>query len=1056
MTTTNDEDTLVEMRIRYDIPDDAADQVGRLAESTLDLRTNLEAAARFNGEQVEWYRELLALSGQVLDFQDYVLDKEEATAGALERQVLARNSMNPERDVNQVVEDFTGRALPPAVLAEPATIRTTVTPPTPDMEDRAAPDPIDGLSDLSRHVPTADEAFQAIPEMPPGRIIEEYTAPEGINRITPPGESGDAEEGLRFMQAEYATEETLEQVLAALQELNSDATEVTREDLAMPAEDPLIPPPDPELESEIADPIRPEDVESGGEGFVREPPADVSRETDVPTREAPADVSRETDVPTREAPADVSRETDVPTREAPAAPPADQRTLREALTIDEIAGDAADRPIPVGSDGTISFTRSEIVEPVLGERGIHAIPDAWETLAEGIPYARQADGFIQDTPPDVIELLRTFLESGIQWLDAQQEEAMPGATPAGSGAPTPGGGAPTPGSDVPTPGSDAPTLGSDVPAVDPPPRRQQITAEPDTPEGDTAEPATPEGDAAETRRSLGERVEELGRRFRADAQNTSSALGASDLGDVLGTAQNFLGGEGLLGAAPGGVGATLGSVATRALPWVGGAYLAYQGVNALKEQTAELTSLGMESGGGLREGMGYQMAVQQMALNPMLTTQQSKQIVMTALSEGYTGKEFDTMTQFMADNMTEMNLSVNDSVKLLKSNVEQGGQSVKSLGTQLEALNATVGTGVSGRAEIQEAFVNVSQTGVDLGMGGSDAGRMGMVAANLFQDQRDGRNNILAGRGGDLMNALANSQSMQVRLGARHDIPYWEVPDRLGSEGTYEKELLDMLAEEAKRPAFESNPEAFRIYLQQAYGLQMNRHQATQLREQLVEGNILENAENQIKEAAQTGDKDLSSRIDESRENLAGNTRLEVGALGRGIATPFVWTFGGGSKAVDDMWRGWHEDREKVENYESGVQSNVFGLHSGGSNPMLETLVRNYGTSNLFLEEDGERVSLDDMDFSSDEAHERISSGRIVVEEGGQVVGSGTLEELAMSGGPQEGTGAFSGQGGTIGLTPEASKLVTFMQGGNPTQNQLQSWSGANAATLNDPPVGDR
>ena len=746
----------------------------------------------------------------------------------------------------------------------------------------------------------------------------------------------------------------------------------------------------------------------------------------------------------------------MPTREAPAAPPADQRTLREALTIDEIAGDAADRPIPVGSDGTISFTRSEIVEPVLGERGIHAIPDAWETLAEGIPYARQADGFIQDTPPDVIELLRTFLESGIQWLDAQQEEAMPGATPAGSGAPTPGGGAPTPGSDVPTPGSGAPTLGSDVPAVDPPPRRQQITAEPDTPEGDTAEPATPEGDAAETRRSLGERVEELGRRFRADAQNTSSALGASDLGDVLGTAQNFLGGEGLLGAAPGGVGATLGSVATRALPWVGGAYLAYQGVNALKEQTAELTSLGMESGGGLREGMGYQMAVQQMALNPMLTTQQSKQIVMTALSEGYTGKEFDTMTQFMADNMTEMNLSVNDSVKLLKSNVEQGGQSVKSLGTQLEALNATVGTGVSGRAEIQEAFVNVSQTGVDLGMGGSDAGRMGMVAANLFQDQRDGRNNILAGRGGDLMNALANSQSMQVRLGARHDIPYWEVPDRLGSEGTYEKELLDMLAEEAKRPAFESNPEAFRIYLQQAYGLQMNRHQATQLREQLVEGNILENAENQIKEAAQTGDKDLSSRIDESRENLAGNTRLEVGALGRGIATPFVWTFGGGSKAVDDMWRGWHEDREKVENYESGVQSNVFGLHSGGSNPMLETLVRNYGTSNLFLEEDGERVSLDDMDFSSDEAHERISSGRIVVEEGGQVVGSGTLEELAMSGGPQEGTGAFSGQGGTIGLTPEASKLVTFMQGGNPTQNQLQSWSGANAATLNDPPVGDR
>ena len=1025
MTTTNDEDTLVEMRIRYDIPDDAADQVGRLAESTLDLRTNLEAAARFNGEQVEWYRELLALSGQVLDFQDYVLDKEEATAGALERQVLARNSMNPERDVNGVVEDFTGQALPPAVLAEPATIRTTIVPPTPEMEDRVAPDPIDGLSDLSRHIPTVDEAFQAIPEMPPGRIIEEYTAPESINRVTPPGESGDAEEGLRFMQAEYATEETLEQVLSAIQGLNPDATEVTREDLAMPVDEPRIPAPDPELESEIAEPIRPEDVESGGEGFVREPPADVSRETDAP-------------------------------REAPAVPPADQRTLRDALTIDELAGDAADRPIPVGPDGTISFTGSELAEPVLGERGIHAIPDAWEAIAEGIPYARQADGFIQDTPPDVIELLRTFLEAGVQWLNAHQGEAMPGAAPTGGRAPAPGGDVPAPGGDAPAPGSDAPTPGSDVPAVDPPPRRQQITAEPATPEGEATEPAAPEGDAAETRRALGERVEELGRRFRADAQNTSSALGASDLGDVLGTAQNFLGGEGLLGAAPGGIGAAIGSAATRALPWVGGAYLAYQGVNALKEQTAELTALGMEGGGGLREGMGYQMAVQQMAMNPMLTTQQSKQIVMTALSEGYTGKEFDTMTQFMADNMTEMNLSVNDSVKLLKSNVEQGGQSVKSLGTQLEALNATVGTGVSGRAEIQEAFVNVSQTGVDLGMGGSDAGRMGMIAANLFQDQRDGRNNILAGRGGDLMNALANSQSMQVRLGARHDIPYWEVPDRLGEEGTYEKELLDMLAEEAKRPAFESNPEAFRIYLQQAYGLQMNRHQATQLREQLIEGNILENAENQIKEAAKTEDKHMGSRIEDVREQWSGNARVGIGAVGRGLATPLVWAFGGGPEAVDEMWGGWNEDRERVENFESGVRANIFGTRAGGTNPMLETLVRNYGTSNLYLEEEGKKTRLDDLDFTAKSSHERVSSGRIVVEEDGKVVGSGTLEELAMSGGPQEGSGAFSGQGGTIGLTPEASKLVTFMQGGNPTQNQLQSWSGANDATLNDPPVGDR
>ena len=37
-----------------------------------------------------------------------------------------------------------------------------------------------------------------------------------------------------------------------------------------------------------------------------------------------------------------------------------------------------------------------------------------------------------------------------------------------------------------------------------------------------------------------------------------------------------------------------------------------------------------------------------MALNPFITTDQARQIVTQGLSSGYTGKEFDTVTQFMA------------------------------------------------------------------------------------------------------------------------------------------------------------------------------------------------------------------------------------------------------------------------------------------------------------------------------------------------------------------------------------------------------------------------
>ena len=711
--------------------------------------------------------------------------------------------------------------------------------------------------------------------------------------------------------------------------------------------------------------------------------------------------------------------------------------MREAISLDELERSAgAEGPIPVDPSGVISFTGSEVAVPVLGERGLRALPEAWDGLAQEIPFLEPADngGVSPDGAPDdplgVASLFQTL-------FGPKDDRVIPGEVaddPQSGGRTAPSGNPGAP--DTPASGEGGGKATEGGARV--------------TPDG------TPGVDPDAEARTLGERVEELGRRFRSDAENTSSALGASDVGDLLGTAQNFLGGEGLLGAAPGGAGRAIAAGATRALPWVGGAYLAYQGINSLKEQTAELTSLGMEGGGGFHEGVGYQMAIQQMALNPMLTTQQSKQIVMTALSEGYTGKEFDTMTQFMADNMTEMNLSVNDSVKLLRANVEQGGQSVKSLGTQLETLNTTVGKGASGRAEMQETFVNLSQQGVGMGMGGSDAGRFGMVGANLFQEERYGRNNMLAGRGGDVLGAMASNQAVQSRLAAEHDIPYWEVADRLGSEGVYEREMMELLMEDSKRPAFEGKPHAFAMYLQQMYGLQLNAHEAKELQAQLREGNPVEAAEETIKESAQTTDRNFEAQVEDVREQWGGNVRVGMGAIGRAVATPFSWLTGG-SESVDTLWRGWHEDREKVENFESGVQGNVFGMRAGGTNPMLETLVRNYGTSNLYLEEDGERISLEDLDFMRADVRERVDRGRIVVQEDGKDIGSGTLEEFALTGGPQEGEGVYTGSpGGTIGLTPQAAKLVELMEGNQPTKNQLQAFTATDGATLNDPPVGDR
>ena len=66
--------------------------------------------------------------------------------------------------------------------------------------------------------------------------------------------------------------------------------------------------------------------------------------------------------------------------------------------------------------------------------------------------------------------------------------------------------------------------------------------------------------------------------------------------------------------------------------------------------------MGQARGGGLGEGLGYEMAIRSMALNPFLSTDQARKIVQQGLSEGYTGKEFDTATQFVAENLKSMNI----------------------------------------------------------------------------------------------------------------------------------------------------------------------------------------------------------------------------------------------------------------------------------------------------------------------------------------------------------------------------------------------------------------
>ena len=132
----------------------------------------------------------------------------------------------------------------------------------------------------------------------------------------------------------------------------------------------------------------------------------------------------------------------------------------------------------------------------------------------------------------------------------------------------------------------------------------------------------------------------------------AGGAGYGGVARLLGKGADAAGTEGGIMGALGG----MGSLAKGGL--VGGGLLA-AGMQAqnLGESYQATKNLGMIRGGGFKEGAGLQGEALMMSLNPFIDLEQSRQIMQAGLKEGYTGKSFDTITKFMADNLKNMNMA---------------------------------------------------------------------------------------------------------------------------------------------------------------------------------------------------------------------------------------------------------------------------------------------------------------------------------------------------------------------------------------------------------------
>lgn len=99
--------------------------------------------------------------------------------------------------------------------------------------------------------------------------------------------------------------------------------------------------------------------------------------------------------------------------------------------------------------------------------------------------------------------------------------------------------------------------------------------------------------------------------------------------------------------------------------------------------------IGLIQGGGAAEGFGDEMRMRWGALDPRVSTSQSRQIMMAGLSEGYHGQDFSTATKAFKDNLVDFNLAVGDSVKLLRTSI-LGGSTMQEAADQTHQIMQTV------------------------------------------------------------------------------------------------------------------------------------------------------------------------------------------------------------------------------------------------------------------------------------------------------------------------------------------------------------------------------
>lgn len=317
--------------------------------------------------------------------------------------------------------------------------------------------------------------------------------------------------------------------------------------------------------------------------------------------------------------------------------------------------------------------------------------------------------------------------------------------------------------------------------------------------------------------------------------------GGTPLASRAALASNLLGG--LSQAAPwlkglGGVGLGIGAAG---LAW-NAVQSAGESIQGFRNQDVHEHSLG--------GGMKVQGDIMSMALNPFISTEQAREIVMSGLNNGYSGKEYDTVVDFMKDNLLDMNMKVSDSVQLLHNNVEIGRQSIESLKIDLGTVALGARTGSKSLEARNDQYKNLSEFFYDQNGAQGGGGSAAAVFGTYMFDKplADGSPNPLADKADDITIAILSSEIVQLELYRKNPGVAESPLDIVGALGD-EKAIKQAYEFLTKRAKSAKSKERFYRMLTMELGINLSKGDAYNLYTQLVGGDVIKQTEQTYAEA---------------------------------------------------------------------------------------------------------------------------------------------------------------------------------------------------------------